>query len=129
MSEELWQIGEVAEATGISHRTIRHYEEVGLVVPTRTTGGFRLYGEAEVARLRLIRQMKPLGFTLADMAELLEARALGLSRNTAYRLVQREEFPCRVIKAGDTYRVPTIELLVLIGVDRENVRSAFGSSA
>jgi DNA-binding transcriptional MerR regulator len=72
MPEELRQIGEVAEATGFSHRTIRHYEEVGLVRPVRTTGGFRLYGEAEVARLRLIRRMRPLGFTLADTAELLE---------------------------------------------------------
>ncbi|WP_036405538.1 helix-turn-helix domain-containing protein [Microbispora rosea] len=78
--------------------------------------------------------MKPL--TLAEVQALpavvpllLAARALGLSRNTAYRLVQRGEFPCRVIRAGDTYRVPTIELLVLIGADKENVRGAFGSSA
>ncbi|GLX05756.1 helix-turn-helix domain-containing protein [Microbispora sp. NBRC 16548] len=78
--------------------------------------------------------MKPL--TLAEVQALpavvpllLAARALGLSRNTAYRLVQRGQFPCRVIRAGDTYRVPTIELLVLIGADKENVRGAFGSSA
>ncbi|MDF5754843.1 helix-turn-helix domain-containing protein [Spongiactinospora sp. TRM90649] len=58
---------------------------------------------------------------------LLAARALGLSRNTAYRLVQRDEFPCRVIRVGDTYRVPTSELLCLIGVDRDNARSVFGS--
>ncbi|KAB8186030.1 helix-turn-helix domain-containing protein [Microbispora catharanthi] len=78
--------------------------------------------------------MKPL--TLAEVQALpavipllLAARALGLSRNTAYRLVQRDEFPCRVIKVGDTYRVPTIELLVLIGADKENVHSTFGSNA
>ncbi|MEU8196308.1 helix-turn-helix domain-containing protein [Microbispora amethystogenes] len=78
--------------------------------------------------------MKPL--TLAEVQALpavvpllLAARALGLSRNTAYRLVQRGEFPCRVIRAGETYRVPTVELLVLIGADKENVRGAFGSSA
>ncbi|RCG28994.1 MerR family transcriptional regulator [Sphaerisporangium album] len=65
-------IGQVAARTGLSLRTIRHYEEVGLVVPSaRTRGGFRLYTEADVARLMVIRRMKPLGFTLGEMGELL----------------------------------------------------------
>ncbi len=68
------QIGEVAERTGLSLRTIRYYEEVGLVAPTtRSHGGFRLYGEADVARLELIKQMKPLDFSLEEMRELLAA--------------------------------------------------------
>ena len=58
---------------------------------------------------------------------LIAARALGLSRNTAYRLVSRGEFPCRVIRVGDTYRVPTVELLVLIGADRATVRASMGT--
>lgn len=67
------QIGEVAEQTGLSLRTIRYYEEVGLVRPSaRTTGGFRLYSELDLARLRLIRRMKPLDFTLEEMKEVLE---------------------------------------------------------
>lgn len=77
--------------------------------------------------------MSPL--TLAEVAALpavvpllTAARVLGLSRNTAYRLVNRGEFPCRVIKAGDTYRVPTLELLVLIGADRATVEAALGSN-
>ena len=66
------QIGQVAERTGLSLRTIRYYEEVGLVVPSaRSQGGFRLYREAEVDRLRLIMRMKPLGFQLDEMRELL----------------------------------------------------------
>ncbi|MCC5950980.1 MAG: MerR family transcriptional regulator [Acidimicrobiia bacterium] len=69
------QIGEAAELTGLSLRTIRHYEEVGLVSPsTRSAGGFRLYSDAEVDRLRLVKQMKPLGFTLEEMRELLDTR-------------------------------------------------------
>ncbi|MEU8878124.1 MerR family transcriptional regulator [Streptomyces javensis] len=68
------QIGEVAARTGLSLRTIRHYEETGLVVPSaRSQGGFRLYTEADVARLMVIRRMKPLGFTLDQMRDLLEA--------------------------------------------------------
>ncbi|MEU0521798.1 helix-turn-helix domain-containing protein [Streptosporangium sp. NPDC006007] len=47
---------------------------------------------------------------------LTAARALGLSRNTAYRLVKLDEFPCRVIQAGGTYRVPTSEILRILGL-------------
>lgn len=68
------QIGEVAERTELSLRTIRHYEETGLVIPSaRSQGGFRLYTEADVARLMVIRRMKPLGFTLEEMRDLLAA--------------------------------------------------------
>ncbi|MGA5166685.1 MULTISPECIES: MerR family transcriptional regulator [Streptomyces] len=71
------QIGEVAARTELSLRTIRHYEETGLVVPSaRSRGGFRLYTEADVARLMVIRRMKPLGFTLDQMRDLLEATDL-----------------------------------------------------
>jgi MerR family copper efflux transcriptional regulator len=66
------QIGEVADRIGLSLRTIRHYDEVGLVPPSaRSEGGFRLYTEPDVARLALIMRMKPLAFTLEEMRELL----------------------------------------------------------
>ncbi|OIK28509.1 MerR family transcriptional regulator [Streptomyces malaysiense] len=68
------QIGEVAARTELSLRTIRHYEETGLVAPSaRSQGGFRLYTENDVARLMVIRRMKPLGFTLEQMRDLLDA--------------------------------------------------------
>ncbi|MEU6961468.1 MerR family transcriptional regulator [Streptomyces chrestomyceticus] len=68
------QIGEVAARTELSLRTIRHYEETGLVTPSaRSQGGFRLYTEADVARLTVVRRMKPLGFTLDQMRDLLDA--------------------------------------------------------
>lgn len=70
----LSQIGEVAERLGLSLRTIRYYEEVGVVTPSaRSAGGFRLYSEADVARLVLVKWMKPLDFTLDQMREVLEA--------------------------------------------------------
>ena len=66
-------IGAVASRTGLSLRTLRHYDEVGLVRPSgRTDGGFRLYTEQDVERLLVVRRMKPLGFTLEEMADLLE---------------------------------------------------------
>jgi DNA-binding transcriptional MerR regulator len=74
MPAELMHIGEVVERTGLSHRTIRYYEEVGLLKPAgRTEGGFRLYDEAGVERLLLIMPMKPLGFSIDEIRELLTA--------------------------------------------------------
>ncbi len=68
------QIGQVAARTELSIRTVRHYDDVGLVTPSaRSAGGFRLYTEADVERLLVIRRMKPLGFTLAEMKQLLES--------------------------------------------------------
>ena len=67
-------IGEVAERVGLSLRTVRYYEEQGLFAPAgRTDGGFRLYTDQEVERLLLIKQMKPLGFTVQQMRDLLAA--------------------------------------------------------
>ena len=69
------QIGDVAERTGLSLRTIRHYEEVGLLPEAqRSAGGFRLYDDQAVARLLLIRRMKPLDFSLEEMRDLIELR-------------------------------------------------------
>lgn len=78
------QIGQVAARTELSIRTVRHYDDVGLVTPSaRSAGGFRLYTDDDVERLLVIRRMKPLGFTLAEMKDLLESLdALGDARAT-----------------------------------------------
>ena len=74
-SEPLMQIGAVAQLVTLSLRTVRHYEDAGLVRPTaRTVGGFRLYDHDTITRLLLIKQMKPLGFTLEEMRLLIETR-------------------------------------------------------
>ncbi|KQR23325.1 MerR family transcriptional regulator [Microbacterium sp. Leaf151] len=66
------QIGELAERTGLSIRTLRHYDEIGLLRPSaRSDGGFRLYTPDDESRLLLIRRMKPLGYSLEQMGELL----------------------------------------------------------
>jgi DNA-binding transcriptional MerR regulator len=76
MSGRRMQIGEVAERTGLSVRTIRFYEESGLVVPSaRSSGGFRLYTDEDVARLQRIRELKPLEFTLEEMRDVLRLLA------------------------------------------------------
>lgn len=70
----MMHIGELAERTGLSLRTIRHYDEIGLLTPSgRSEGGFRLYTEEDLDRLMLIRRMKPLGYSLEHMGDLLRA--------------------------------------------------------
>ena len=74
-TERTFQIGEAAERSELSLRSVRYYEEMGLVAPeARTSGGFRLYTDDHVHRLQLIRRMKPLGFKLNEMRDLLDAR-------------------------------------------------------
>ncbi|WP_327370560.1 MerR family transcriptional regulator [Streptomyces sp. NBC_01217] len=96
MDDKHMQIGEVAARTELSLRTIRHYEETGLVIPSaRSQGGFRLYTETDVARLMVIRRMKPLGFTLDQMRDLLDATDR-LDAGTGLEAAEREALLERV---------------------------------
>jgi DNA-binding transcriptional MerR regulator len=77
MIDNHFQIGEVAERVGLSLRTIRYYEEIGLVTPSgRTEGGFRLYTDADVERLELVKALKPVGMSLESLGELIECADL-----------------------------------------------------
>lgn len=71
----LMQIGEVAKRVDVTIRTVRYYEEMGLIEPaTRTEGGFRLYDMGVVRRLQLIHSLRSLDFPLKDIQELLQIR-------------------------------------------------------
>jgi MerR family transcriptional regulator, copper efflux regulator len=76
MDSETHHIGEVAARVGLSLRTLRHYEEVGLVAASgRSDGGFRLYTEEDIRRLILVRTLRPAEFSLEELPELLQLRA------------------------------------------------------
>ena len=60
--------------------------------------------------------------TTATVDLMTAAAALGLGRTRAYELARRNQFPCRVIRIGDTYRIPTPGLLELLGVAPEEPR-------
>lgn len=86
MIDEHYQIGEVADEVGLSLRTIRYYEEIGLVEPSgRTEGGFRLYTDSDLERLRLVKALKPVGMSLETIAELLESADLVASTGDGSR--------------------------------------------
>jgi Cu(I)-responsive transcriptional regulator len=65
-------IGEAAAATGVSAKMIRHYEAIGLIPAVgRTFAGYRLYGDADLNRLRFIRRARNLGFPMKQIESLL----------------------------------------------------------
>ncbi|MDP1648171.1 MAG: Cu(I)-responsive transcriptional regulator [Rubrivivax sp.] len=65
-------IGQAARATGVSAKMIRHYEEVGLIPPaSRTDAGYRQYAQADVHTLRFVRHARDLGFSIAEIGELV----------------------------------------------------------
>jgi DNA-binding transcriptional MerR regulator len=86
-SGEYIQIGELAERTGLTQRTLRYYEEVGLLAaPSRMAGGFRLYSPDDVARVEQVRQLKQvLGFSLAEIRTIVEAQGRLSAIRSQYR--------------------------------------------
>lgn len=72
-SEQHWQIGEIAKQTGISDRTLRHYDEIGLLTPSaRSDAGYRLYTKDDLARLQQIVALKNLNLSLEQIADMLK---------------------------------------------------------
>jgi len=72
--DEVWlRVGEVARRTGLTVRTLHHYDELGLLVPSGRSGGdYRLYSAADLNRLLAIQHLKSLGLSLADIAAALD---------------------------------------------------------
>ena len=81
------RIGEVAERIGVTERTLRFYEEKGLLKPpTRMEGGFRLYSDADVRRVERIKELQRLlGFSLAEIKEMVEAEEVKMQLRAGYR--------------------------------------------
>jgi DNA-binding transcriptional MerR regulator len=70
--------GELARLTGLSPDTIRHYESVGVLpAPHRTAAGYRVYAHDAVDRVLLVQRALQLGFTLAELSEILRVRDTG----------------------------------------------------
>lgn len=74
------QISELSERSGTPAKTIRYYEETGLLpAPHRRPNGYREYGEADIDRLRLVAGARRLDFSLAEIAEILDLRDRGIA--------------------------------------------------
>ena len=71
----MFQIGELSKHADVPEKTIRYYEEIGLLPPARrSANSYRVYDEADVERLRFIRSARALDFTLQEIAPILAAR-------------------------------------------------------
>lgn len=84
MSKRHYTIAELAEEFGITHRTIRFYEEKGLITPRRQ-GQKRLYSPADRVRLKLILRGKRIGMTLDESVELIDMYQPGSSNRQQLR--------------------------------------------
>src|SRR5438128_9345764 len=82
-----YTIEQVAARTGLTKRTLRYYEEVGLLPPTgRTEGNYRRYSETDIQRLDRIKKLRDLlGFSLADIREIMQAEDERGQIKVAYR--------------------------------------------
>ena len=86
------QIGELAKQTGLSIRTLRYYDEIGLLVPShRTRADYRLYGEADIVRLQQILSLRQLGFTLKEIQACLDNPDYSLLKVIDLHLVRLQE--------------------------------------
>ena len=86
-----WRVGQLAGATGVTVRSLHHYDEIGLLVPSeRTAGGHRVYGEADVQRLYRILALRRLGFALSEIESILDADRPDLRETVRRHLAQVE---------------------------------------
>jgi DNA-binding transcriptional MerR regulator len=124
MSEALLKIGEVAVRSGLSVRTLRHYDELGLLVPRmRTHGDHRLYSSDDVRRLLAVQHLKSLGLSLAETKAALEdpdfdaAQALaGHIRAVQHRLTVEQELLRRLSDLQDAAEAGWEEILTVIAL-------------
>ncbi|MEA5572509.1 heavy metal-responsive transcriptional regulator [Calothrix sp. UHCC 0171] len=97
VQEQLQQIGTIAKESGIPIKTIRYYEEVGLIrASSRTEGGFRLFNADIIERLHFIKRSQSLGLSLTEIREFLDVH-------------DRGNLPCQHIKAKLLDKLAAIE--------------------
>ena len=86
----MMQIGDLAAKAGITTRTIRYYEELGIIEPEkRSHGGFRLYSENQLRRLNIVQNLKALGFELERAREFFNLKdSCGTGREIANAMIE-----------------------------------------
>ena len=108
--ERFFRIGEAAERTGLTQRTIRYYEELGLLAPPgRTQGDFRLFSESDITRLQEISRLKQLlGFTLAEIKKIVDGEEVLGELRSRYRAT--EDAGQRLALLDDALRLTDAQL-------------------
>ncbi len=97
-----YTIGQLAKAVGVNIQTVRYYERLKLLGPsTRRPSGYRVYGEDEERRLRFIKSAQALGFTLQEIAELLNLRGSTRARCGDVQRKAEDKLRCMEAKIQD----------------------------
>jgi Cu(I)-responsive transcriptional regulator len=97
-------IGDVASRSGLPAKTIRYYEEIGLIQPDRTANGYRSFCEADLHKLAFLGRLRALGFSIEDCRTLMalyedEARASADVKQVAQQHLQRIEAKIQDLEA------------------------------
>jgi len=118
MTDDMLRVGRLAELTGLTVRTLHHYDELGLVRPShRTSAGYRLYDDADVERLYRVIALRQLGLPLERIAEVLDdATSLESTLEAHDRLLAEQISALQSVRAR-------------IGVSLSSVRARTSSSA
>lgn len=116
IKHDTFYIGDISQSLGLSQRTIRYYEELGLIHPQRTEGGFRIYSKCDVDTIRMILSFKDLGMALEDIREIF-APTGGLSVESISRLrsqlaSKRREFDSKIKEYN--YGIKQIDMVLKI---------------
>jgi DNA-binding transcriptional MerR regulator len=118
--KELLKIGDFAKLAGTNLRTLRYYEEIGLLQPaSRSTGGFRYYRSEDLDRLRMVTSLQGLGLELARIRELMDTRPAegGTSANPSWR----KDFMARVHQALCAQVSLIDERICTLGAQRDDL--------
>lgn len=79
MNKAYWKVGEISKQTGLSVRTLHHYDTIGLLSPSEhSESGHRLYTSQDIVRLQQIASLRNLGFSLNDISDILYKKGLSL---------------------------------------------------
>ena len=99
-------IGKVTKITGASRRAIRHYEELKLIHPPQRVGSYRVYDEHHIIVINLIKRAQSLGFKLAELVPILEAKRANAAFPLELAFVgiddKRKELKQQILKAKET---------------------------
>lgn len=120
-------VNQVCRATGVSARTLHHYDSIGLLAPTEVTeAGYRLYDEAALERLGQIMLFKELGFPLGEIREILAApgfdRDLALEQQIGLLKLQKERLE-GIISLAENIRAKGVYTMDFKAFDKEKIEN------
>src|SRR5689334_5815806 len=103
----MYSMQRFATITGVTSKALRHYEHVGLLAPARTRGGYRRYSYADMQRLERVLGLRALGFSLKDVAVLIDADAATRTAALRQQRDKLEDRRARITRAIEIIGVAT----------------------